>query len=308
MLAPVAQLDRALPSEGRGHRFKSYRVRHFAIPRELQEHRAKLFQRKSTAVLTSIVLLLFFNSTAAESPTIASTSLCGDSYLQALAPHHVSALSWQSRSSLSRASEAQRKLPQLWDDPEVLIGSNADIILFGAGEDQTGTPKANTIQLTWGEDFENLKTNAKSINEALNLDSDIVDNWSRRIEALSRVAEKRTHKPKVLYISRSGGSAGKGTLVDAAITAAGGVNIATTSGWFTPDPEEIIAYEPDLIIKSYFKNGYESVQSTALRHKVVQRFIAKHPSVEIDGNLWPCAGPGLIEAAELISKAIDELP
>ena len=28
-LAPVAQLDRALPSEGRGHRFESCRVRHF---------------------------------------------------------------------------------------------------------------------------------------------------------------------------------------------------------------------------------------------------------------------------------------
>ena len=26
--APVAQLDRALPSEGRGHRFESSRVRH----------------------------------------------------------------------------------------------------------------------------------------------------------------------------------------------------------------------------------------------------------------------------------------
>jgi hypothetical protein len=26
--APVAQLDRALPSEGRGHRFESCRVRH----------------------------------------------------------------------------------------------------------------------------------------------------------------------------------------------------------------------------------------------------------------------------------------
>ena len=28
-LAPVAQLDRALPSEGRGHRFESCRVRHY---------------------------------------------------------------------------------------------------------------------------------------------------------------------------------------------------------------------------------------------------------------------------------------
>lgn len=27
--APVAQLDRVLPSEGRGHRFESCRVRHF---------------------------------------------------------------------------------------------------------------------------------------------------------------------------------------------------------------------------------------------------------------------------------------
>ncbi len=86
------------------------------------------------------------------------------------------------------------------------------------------------------------------------------------------------------------------------------MNIAKAAGWFTPDPEEIIAYEPDLIITSYFKNGYESVQSTAVRNKTVQRFIAGHPSTEIDGKLWPCAGPGLIEAAELIAKAIDELP
>ena len=28
--APVAQLDRALPSEGKGHTFESCRVRHFA--------------------------------------------------------------------------------------------------------------------------------------------------------------------------------------------------------------------------------------------------------------------------------------
>src|SRR5690554_5733501 len=29
--APVAQLDRVLPSEGRGHRFESCRVRHFHV-------------------------------------------------------------------------------------------------------------------------------------------------------------------------------------------------------------------------------------------------------------------------------------
>jgi len=119
---------------------------------------------------------------------------------------------------------------------------------------------------------------------------------------------QRSRKPKILYLARSGGSAGPGTFVDAAITAAGGVNIAPTSGWFTPDPEEIIALKPDLIITSYFKDGYESVQAVALRNKVISQHLKTFPSVEIDGKLWPCAGPDLIEAAELIADAIDELP
>ena len=33
-IAPVAQLDRALPSEGRGHRFESCRARHFSATPE----------------------------------------------------------------------------------------------------------------------------------------------------------------------------------------------------------------------------------------------------------------------------------
>jgi len=267
------------------------------------------FQRKSTAALLSLLSLFSLNAQAADTPTIASTSLCGDTYLQALAPNHIAALSWQSRSPLSRATETQRRLPQLWDDPEVLLNTNADIILFGSGEGKMGGKlEAQTVSLTWGEDFAALQSNAQAINRALSLPSDITEEWTQRIEALEKRAANREVKPKILYLSRSGGSAGKGTLVDTAIMAAGGENAVQNFGWFTPDPEEIISYEPDLIITSYFKNGYESVQSIAVRNKVVQRFIAKHPSVEIDGNLWPCAGPGLIEAAELISEAIDELP
>ena len=317
MSAPVAQLDRALPSEGRGHRFKSCRVRHFCLRVAADQPnphlRVKLFQRKSVAVRRIIVLpVLFFlpfTSQATSSPTIASTSLCGDSYLQALAPNHITALSWQSRSPLSRATETQRALPQLWDNAEVLLTSDADIILFGSGEGRVSDAlDAHSVKLIWGEDFTAITANAEAIKKALNLQSDVTKRWTQRIQALRDNAANRTVTPKVLYLSRSGGSAGKNTFVDAAITAAGGVNIAENVGWFTPDPEHIIAYKPDLIITSYFKNGYESVQSTAVRNKAVQRFIAKHPSVEIQGNLWPCAGPDLIDAAELISEAIDNLP
>lgn len=269
----------------------------------------KRILRKSAAAILSLLCLAPLTTHAADSPTIASTSLCGDAYLLALAPDHISALSWQSRSPLSRAGETHRTLPQIWDDPEVLINSSADIILFGSGEGKSASNlSADIVKLTWGEDFETLQTNAAAITSAVGLKSDVAAGWMDRLDRLKARSETRISKPKVLYLSRSGGSAGAGTLVDAAIMAAGGVNIAKAAGWFTPDPEEIIAYEPDLIITSYFKNGYESVQSTAVRNKAVQRFIARYPTIEIDGKLWPCAGPGLIEAAELIAKAIDELP
>ena len=290
-------------------KFVTCLLRQPVLSNEVQRRRIGLFHRTSAKVLFAIVFLVPLSAQATSSPTIASTSLCGDTYLQVLAPDHISALSWQSRSPLSRANPTQRKLPQLWDDPEVLVSSEADIILFGAGEGRVSDSlDAKTIKLNWGEDFSTLTRNAKAIEQALNINSGMREKWEKRIKALKHQAKARTVKPKIFYLSRAGGSAGRGTLVDAAITVAGGVNAAKAQGWFTPDPEQIIAYEPDLIITSYFKNGYESVQSTSVRNKVIQRFIARHPNVEIDGNLWPCAGPSLIEAAELISDAIDELP
>ena len=54
--APVAQLDRALPSEGRGHRFESCRVRHSLPPRSSAELRGapsiQADQRRSRWLVT----------------------------------------------------------------------------------------------------------------------------------------------------------------------------------------------------------------------------------------------------------------
>ena len=248
-------------------------------------------------------------STLAKDVTIGSTSLCGDSYILALAPDLASELSWQSHSPLSRASEAQRTLPQLWDNPEIIAASSSDMILFGSGEgafaDRIGKPFQN---LTWGEDFASVMVNAKMIAESLDRPDTITADLTPRLEMLKMRNKARGFKPKILYLARSGGSAGKGTLVDAVIEAAGGVNILGVNGWSNPDPEILIGLKPDLIITSYFENGYESINALAVRNKTLNAFIKAFPSVHIDGALWPCAGPSLIEAAEILANAMDDLP
>ncbi len=263
-------------------------------------------------VAACLLALTFASISAQAKPpeSIASTSLCGDAYLLALAPERVSALSWQSRDALSRAPDSLKALPQAWDDTERLLSLKADYILFGPGEGskvQEYLSKTNTefSNLIWGEGFDSVFSNIKNLGEAIGTPDDsrrLVRSIKDRLERL----EKHTNleKPKILYLSRSGGSAGPGTLVDAAITAAGGQNILTKSGWFTPDTEFLISLNPDLIITSYFDDGYESVNAVPLRNKTVQKFMSRYDRLDVPGHVWPCAGPHLIEAAEMIHDKI----
>jgi len=255
--------------------------------------------------------LIFSSVSASQAPRIASTSLCGDSYVLALAPDRISHLSWQSRDDLSTATPAQKRLPQAWDDPEKLVSLNADIILLGPGEDRTArrmlaNKAVKIVTLNWGEDFDTVRTNARAILQTSDADA-YLSGLDVRLSELKSRAGKRGVPPRILYLSRAGGTAGPGTYVDAAIIAAGAENAVTTPGWFTPDPEALMGYRPDVILTSFFEDGYESINSNGLRHGAVHRFIKGFPRMDIPGRVWPCAGPGLIEAAESIADELDKL-
>ena len=61
----------------------------------------------------SVCALVSTNAFAEDQVTrAASTSLCGDAYLLALAPEKAAALSWQSRDDISRVPEDKRALPR----------------------------------------------------------------------------------------------------------------------------------------------------------------------------------------------------
>ena len=285
-------------------------------PPMLKLHRAVNIFRQTTlaAVLGTGVLSGFAHAKTDHSKTVGSTSLCGDSYVLALAPDLARELSWQSRSALSRAGPEQRVRPQLWDDVEVVAASASDVILFGSGEGAFAERLGKeSIKLTWGEDFPSVIDNVQALASALGRPDNLTRDITARLTRLNARTVKRGTKPKVLYLARSGGSAGTGTLVDAVIKAAGGENALARNGlelrgWVSPGPEILLEVKPDLIVTSYFKHGYESVNAAALRNKTLSAYIQSFPSVHIGGALWPCAGPGLIEAAEILADAMDALP
>lgn len=241
---------------------------------------------------------------------IVSTSLCGDSYvLSMLDSAHVAALSWQSSDPLSNAPQGLHDHPKAWDDAERLLALRPTLVVFGAGEGRIAKPlldKAGIahVNLTWGESFDDIEKNYKSLNKVLRVPS--LQNIPTQT-SLHEADAQEGEKPSILYLSSAGGTAGTGTYIDAAITRAGGANIVKRAGWHTPDPEMIAGLAPDLIITSFFKDGYASVNQAGLRNKILQTKIKTTPSVNIAGKLWPCAGPGLFEATALIETAIENL-
>lgn len=256
------------------------------------------------ALILIFSLLLLAEPVGATSKRVVSTSLCSDAYvIDAVNPENIAALSWQHTHAISAAPQNLRTKANAWDDIERLLSLKPDLVVFGPGEGQgaipvlkkTGTPY---IRLNWAQDFNDVTQNRAMLAKALG-----------REKPIPKItpAKNNGKPPKVLYLSASAGSAGKGTYVDAVIARAGGENIFTQSGWFTPTLETLLGLKPDLVVTSFLRDGYASVNENAKRHFVVRQLIEKTPHTNVPGKLWPCAGPHLVDASRIVSQALEDL-
>ena len=248
----------------------------------------------NAAALTAVLSLLGCRAAQSDLPedAIVSTTLCADSYIHALpeiAPR-LAALSWQSRSALSVTPDPLKSLPQADDNAERLLRWAGALRISSAGG-------RGDIDLLWGEDFETVWKNFALLSQALN-----IPNPSANLQARLTQIEKPAQAPKILYLDRSGATAGPGTFVHAVIKAAGGKNIIQNPGWQSPNTEHLISLQPDIIVTSFMASDYAGVNDRTLRHTALASKIESLPQINIPGNLWPCAGPGLIEAATLLNQ------
>lgn len=248
---------------------------------------------------------------------LVSTALCADSYVLALAgPGQIRALSWQVDHPVSAAPDWARDLPRAWPDAERLLMLAPRLAVFDPGGggrtarlvERAGMP---VHELTWTDDFEGVRRNLRTLGQVMDRSDaaeTLIADLDARLDRLAARSEARDVRPRVLYLNVSGGSAGAGTYIDAAIRAAGGINVmaeAGHAGWTRSDPELLLDLDVDLILTSFFSDGYASTDNHARQHAAYRHVLAGRPRVEIPAGDWPCAGPRLIEAAERIAQALD---
>ncbi|PHR63090.1 MAG: hypothetical protein COA47_00300 [Robiginitomaculum sp.] len=258
---------------------------------------------------------------AAEPKQIVSTSLCGDGYVLALAePSRIKTLSWQADGPLSLAPKDVRGKAGAWPEAESLLAQAPAKLVLGPGDKPAATQLAQSRGsqvhvLPWTDGFAGIEAAIQGLGEFLHETERaalVVLDMQNRLQHLAERKQRRNLDDalplRVLYLTPTLGTAGAGTMVDAAIRAAGGQNLADDlgiSGWGQIPIEQLVTHPPDLILKSFFTDGPPSAVQFRSNHFVLRQISKKTPSLEIPGALWVCGGPYLIRAAEQIADQLD---
>ena len=118
-------------------------------------------------------------------------------------------------------------------------------------------------------------------------------------------AEAPANRPPVMYLSAGGAVAGAGTMTDAIITAAGGRNVRSASGWQVLPLEQLVQTPPALVALGFFDAGRERMNAwSPSRHPALREALARARTVRLPPATISCEAWYAIDAAELISAQL----
>ncbi|WP_295881379.1 ABC transporter substrate-binding protein [uncultured Thiohalocapsa sp.] len=269
-------------------------------------------------LLTWLLLTWLLPATAAVAdgglPRVMGTNLCADLLLAAVAaPQQIVSLSRQSQDpALSPIAERAAAYPGnaggvedlLYHRPDKALvyrgwtGGRFGGLLAGQGIELIEVP----YPTDWDDALATTRRVAAQIGRA-ETGAALVADAARRMRELAQDLPAL----RALYLRPGGGSAGSGTYVDDVLTRLGLVNLAAAhghAGWGAYPLERIVTDPPDVFLLGYFEQRQALTASAYARHPLLQRLLARIPTVQVPSRLFGCGGLELVGAAEVIADQV----
>jgi len=244
---------------------------------------------------------LFFAADARAAPQrVASIYLCADVLLVRLAGRGriVSLTRFAADPALSPVADAARGIPVNRGRAEDILPLRPDLVLAGA----IAAPAtrallrrlgARLLELPLATDFAGIRANIRRVAEAL----DTPQRGTAMIAAMDRrLAAARAPdgpRPRVLFY-RGGYVQGRGTLLDAMMTAAGLDNhgaalIGDGVAWVTL--EGLLLRPPDGLLLGGRDPRRDRRATGPASHPALRRLVARLPSMPLADRAWHCGWP-----------------
>jgi iron complex transport system substrate-binding protein len=237
---------------------------------------------------------------------VMSLNLCTDGLILDLLPAgRIASVTYLSRSASNsfRSSEAAR-VPINYGTAEEALVEKPDLVLAGtytttATRAMLKRLRIAVLEVPPANSFEDIRAVTRRVGQALGEEYK-AESLIAKMDATLR--ELSSDKPAgVIRVSgwNGGGSIpGKGTLFDAILTAAGGVNIAsslpdTRSGSF--DIEELLMARPDVLAYGADSNGASALRTDSDQHPLILK-IYENRRVKYPEVLYSCGVPEIADA------------
>jgi len=246
----------------------------------------------------------------AEPRRIVSLDYCADQFVLALADREqITALSIGSLRDDSYFRDRARGIRQTRGTLEEVLALRPDLVIrnWGGPWDAAqvyGRFNVPVLQVGDTPDFASARADLLAAAQTLGhpeRGAALARDLDARLASLSAY---RTNAP-VMYLTGGGAVAGRGTMLDAVIGAAGGRNVRVEDGWQVLPLERMVQTPPALIALGFFDTSRDRVNAwSPSRHPALRRALANTPTVALPTASIACQAWYAIDAAEAIAAAL----
>ncbi len=246
-------------------------------------------------------------SSASAAPRIASLDQCADQYVLALSPRdQIASLSPRALAFDSYMRAAAVGLPRRRPSTETILSERPTMVVrtWGGGAGVSAAMrrrKVAVVQINDANDFSAIRANIRKVSAALG--------QAKKGEALIAGMDADLAAAKGawggregLYLTSGGFTAGRGTLIDAILSAAGLRNAARSSGFSEMRLEPLLLDPPKVFVLGFFEPQGLSRWAPG-RTGAVQRLIDGQTNIRIPASMIGCSGWFSAKAARLLAEA-----
>lgn len=240
---------------------------------------------------------------------VISLDQCADQYVLALSPRaDIVGLSRRADDADAWLRGEARGLPlRRVSSESVLVARPTLVVRYWGGDGRMDAMLqrrgVRTVRIDEASDFNGVRANVRKVALALG--------QTERGEALIAgmdgklaAASGRWQGAGALYMTPGGFTAGKGTLIDSMLAAAGLTNLATRPG-YSPVPLESLAFRtPAAFVLGFFDALQNAMERWAPgRHRVIQRRLKGRTIASLPGSMLGCPAWFAADGALDIAKA-----
>jgi len=253
--------------------------------------------------------VLLVAGAAQASPRVMSLDQCADQYVLALSPREaivgVSARA-DDRDSYLRAKAAG--LPQRRATAEAVLAARPDVVVRYWGGDARLTDAlqrrgVRVVKIDEAEDFAALRVNLRRVAGALGQQA-AGERMVAEMDVKLAASKGAWGGRPALYLTPSGFTAGRGTLIDAVLSAAGLKGVSGQAGYVLVSLERLAMQPPPALVLGFFDNFANAMERWGPgRHRVLRRLVEDRAIGSLPGAIAGCPGWFAADGAQMLAAA-----